>query len=369
MLTKHPLFWKEWKSAKWWCLLMMGIFLIMFLGLNNDLQQIQELSDKLVIDENMVYLQSISIFDRNFSNELFGAALTFVPIVIVMTTLLFQNDRKEGIGAFVSSLPFNKNEQFKIKWFVGAITITIPFAIASIMSLLIRAANWGWIEEIYAISHSGAQVMPHDTLAAIMLGLLQVYLLLIALYSFLMLIQTFIANNIAASVIGVITLAVPWFLIETSITTISRMLNKPMIKAYWHNNWYSYRDVLINARRGIMVDTVLGRSAVSVFSYEYYWIRIIVLFAIVGLSLYGGIQLYGRNENSRNGQLIMFDWAGKLLIIGVTTCVALLGNNGFRILFIENTKPIYEIITLTISAIIGFVLIRKIVSLSGRCKA
>ena len=348
---------------------MIGIFLIMFLAVNNSLQEIQRLIADLGNNHSDVYLQGISIFDRHYSNELFGASLAFVPIIIVITTLLFQSDRKESIGAFVSSLPFNKKEQYKVKWFVGAITITLPFVIASLLTLLIRAANWGWINGYYVVSSTGNQIMSHDTVGAVMLNLLQVYIMLMAFYSFLMLIQTLIPNNVAASVIGIITLAVPWFVVESGITTLARMLNKPMIKANWRNNWFSYRDIIFDTRKTMTVGTDMRFFGVSVFSYDYYWIKIMILLVLVGLSLYGGRQFYGHNENSRNGQLIMFDWTGKLLVIGVTVCTALLGNNGFRVLFIKNTNPIIEIITLTISALIGFGLIRKIVSLSGRCEA
>lgn len=372
MIRKHPLFWKEWKSAKWWSLLISAIFIIMFLSINNKLQRIKELIslyDINSINERGIYLESMSIFEENFSDGLAMAALAMVPIVIIISTLLFQSDRKEKIGAFVSSLPFTKKDQFKVKWYVGLKVITVPFAITSLLSVLMRLANWGWIQAQYAVSANGNTIMAHDTLAAVILSLLQIYLFFIAFYSFLMLVQTLVGNNIAASVIGVIVLAVPWFLIETVATTLSRMLNRPhLIRPYHHENWSLFYTLMFSARDYISVEAANESFGVGVFSYDYYWLKIGVLILIIGSSLYGGIGFYGRNENSRNGQLVMFDWAGKLLTVGVTICTALLGNTVLRLLFVSNTNFIYELITLVFSGFMGHMMIGKILSLTGGVK-
>lgn len=366
MLIKHPLFWKEWKNAKWWSALMIGIFVIMFLSINHELQYIQTLTSDLSTGDAL-YRKSINVFEGNFSNALFGVSLVFVPIIIVITTMLFQSDRKESIGAFISSLPFAKKEQFKVKWLVGVVTITIPFVISSILTLLIRAANWGWIKEFYAISATGNQFVLHDTLAALTLGLLQVYLFFIAFYSFLMLVQTLIGNNVAASVIGVIVLAAPWFIINTGKITISYILNMP-IRIYQSSfsDWSLFYKLMAVPRRYIEIRNKNEYPYhIGVFSYDYFWLKVAVLIIITGLSIYAGIQSYARNENSRNGQLTMFDWVGKLLVIGFTVCMALLGNTVLRGLFLQKTNPIYELATLIISGFAGFLIIKKIVSLSG----
>lgn len=366
MLTKHPLFWKEWKNAKWWSILMVGVFVIMFLSINHELQYIQMLENDLLTGE-VVYHKSINIFEENFSNALFGASLVFLPITVVITALLFQSDRKESIGAFISSLPFTKKEQFKVKWLVGVMTITIPFAITSILTLLIRAANWRWIKAFYGTSAIDKQFIQHDTLIAVMLGLLQVYLFFITFYSFLMLVQTLIGNNIAASMIGVIVLAVPWFVINTGRSTISYMLNMP-IRLYQSSlsEWSLFYKLMAVPRRYIEIRNKNQYPYhVGVFEYDYFWLKLAVLIIITGLSIYAGIQSYARNENSRNGQLTMFDWVEKLLLIGFTVCMALLGNTVLRSLLTKNTNAIYEITTLVISGFVGFLIIKKIISLSG----
>ena len=283
--------------------------------------------------------------------------------------MLFQSERRESVGAFVSSLPFTKREQFKVKWAVGMVTISIPFIITAILTLLMRRTNWGWIKGYYAMSDSGHKIIAHDTLWVVILTLLQLYLFFMAFYSFLMLMQTLIGKNIVASIMGVIVLAVPWFVIETGVTTLSRMLNKP-IRLYGHEDWSMFYTLMVPARDYIEIyPEKYGGLSIGVFSGQYFWIKIIVLLLIIGLSLYAGIEFYGRNDNSRNGQLVMFDWAGQILVIGFTVCAALLGNTEFRILLIKETNFIYEIITLTISALIGYMIIRKTLNLSRRCRA
>lgn len=365
-MIQHPLFWKEWKSAKWWCLLIMGVFLMMFLSLNNKLQFGQQVIGRASASGG--YYDYMVIFENQFSSHVSAVSVILIPIVIIMVTLLFQSDRKESVGAFVSGLPFTKKQQFKVKWFVGMLTITIPFAITTLLTVAIRAANWAWIQKYYAASDLGSKIIQHDTWLAVMLTLLQVYLFFMTFYSLLMLIQTLIANNIAASVIGVIALAAPWFVIETGTATLSRLFNTQIM--YRNNDWSLFYTLMNPVRKYIEIAPAEMKGFnLGVFSYDYYWLKIAILVIIAVLSLYLGIKAYAQNQNSRNGELIMFDWVGKVLLVGVTLCSALLGNNGLKALFIEQTNPVYEILTFTISGFIGFVIIQKISQTSRRCKA
>ncbi|NLI89759.1 MAG: hypothetical protein GX366_05055 [Epulopiscium sp.] len=364
MITKHPLFWKEWKNSKWWSVLITGIFLVMFLAINSKLENIQRLINDVDINSNRLYLESITFFEGSFSNALLVATLFIIPIVVIISTLLFRNDRKGNIGEFMGALPFTKGEQFKIKWLVGFLTLTIPFLITSILTVLIRTANWKWISDFYQES----RVVEHDSLLVIMLILFQAYLFIMAFFSFLLMIQSLYANNIGASIIGVISLFAPWFIVETGLVTLSRILNRD-IRILGHERFTLFYSLMAPARDSIVVNNGRGYDIhMSIFASQYYWLKIAVLFLIIILSLYLGSKSYSKNENSKNGQLIMFEWARILLVIGFVICASLLGNTGIRVLFIRETNGIFEIITLLISGIAGYKLINKILSIPGGVK-
>lgn len=368
MLFKHPLFWKEWKSAKWWSLLIIGIFLIMFLAISNSLQTAQELIIETGDNFDIAYYElRHPIFSRSFYNVFEEFTIAILPIVIIITIIQFNGDRKENIGMFISSLPFTKKEQFIVKWFTGMLVITIPFLVLSILTLLIRLANWHWIYDWYKRYPVGDRLLAYDTMASIMLGVLQGYLFFIAFYTILMLMQTLIANNIAASIIGTIVMLVPWFIFEAGSSTVYNILNKN-IRVYY-SGWMNLYELKNISREYIQITTIDKYREViisgNVVSYDNYPIKIIGLIVIILLALYAGIKFYGKNENSRNGYLTMFLWVEKILVFGVVLCSGLLGNNLLRKI-IRKSSTIYELITLAFSAFIGYVIIRKIINMSQR---
>lgn len=373
-----PLFWKEWKSAKWWSLLIMGIFLLMFLAINHSLQNIQEvIKDIPLMNKEIVahhryihYYLEEPIFMRSFYEKFSNVALALIPIVIVMSTLLFHSDRKESVGAFVGSLPFTKQEQFRMKWSVGALVISIPFAISFILTIIMRTVNWGWIQEFYHSNSFDIDMMPYDTQLAVVSTLFQTYLFFMAFYSFLMLMQTLIANNIAASIIGSIVLIVPWFLLEIGSTTLSHLLQRDL-RIYGRYSWFNGSDRWIFPYNLMLIRRVSyapNSMSGNIVNYHYYWPEIILLLLIATASICAGIWFYGKNDNARNGCLTMFSWVETILIVGVTLCSSILGNNLLRFV-VRQSNTIYEMCTLTISGAIGYLIIRKITSVLGRSKA
>ena len=115
MFFKHPLFWKEWKTAKWWSAVMASMFLVMFLSMSHSLSQYHEMlleRSKILTSDPYLLSQDGSILEpvflRIFSNGFSGLVFFLVPVIVIMSILLFQSDRKESVGMFISSLPFTK---------------------------------------------------------------------------------------------------------------------------------------------------------------------------------------------------------------------------------------------------------------------
>lgn len=370
MFFKHPLFWKEWKTAKWWSTLMVSMLLVMLLSVNNALSLIYErrLGVSRVLT-NIPYITSgnveAPIFLRQFYDSFTVLIILWLPVILLMSIILFQSERKENTGMFVSSLPFTKKEQFGIKWFVGVLAITIPFLLATLFTVLMYQANIDWITQWYTISGYDV-LLAYDSIWIVLGIVTKMYLFILAFFSAMMLMQSLIANNIAAGIIGSISLAAPWFIIEAGSASLARILNSDKVRIYgreW-SNFYLFALGSGSSRR--FVSSLPGDMYIDpIVSNEHDGLKIIILIAIIVLAIYGGLKSYEKNDNSRNGYLLMFPWVGKILVPGVTLCSGILGNNLMRDILRISSVP-FEILTLVISALIGYFIIVKVIERSEK---
>ena len=373
MFLKHPLFWKEWKIAKWWSGIMASMFLVMFLAISNSLSQRQEIAlgrDGVMMTYSYGAGQGgpviEPIFLRIFSRSFTTATMFLLPVLIIMSIIFFQSDRKENVGMFISSLPFTKREQFKVKWFTGVLAFTIPFLLATLLVVLMRQVNIGWITQWYSEVGYG-DMLAYDGVWMVLSILAQSYLFVVAFFSVLMLMQSLIAHNIAGSIIGSIIVAAPWFILEAGGATLSRIFNNCRLRLYgieW-GNLYFYAE----PSRNINIEVIkVGQDEFYInplISMDHYTIKIAILILIGVVASYIATKAYEKNDNSRNGYLLMFPWVGKILVPGVILCSGLLGNNVINTFFrIESV--FIEIITLVLGAFIGYLVITKMIGLTEK---
>ena len=373
MFFKHPLFWKEWKTAKWWSALMGSMFLVMFLSVSNSLSRTYaEYYGQGDVISTYVYRLNHDgrvfepIFLRIFYNSFSALSVFLLPVIIIMSMMLFQSDRKENIGMFMSSLPFTKKEQFSVKWVVGILAITIPFILALGAAMLIRQSNIDWITRWYGENEISG-ILAYETVSILLRMMAQTYLFMVAFFSVLMLMQSLIANNIAASIIGSITLAAPWFILEAGRGTISRIFDNYSLRLYNVNRINFYTLMFSSSHSNWEAVTFSEGVAYinPVISQEHYLLKIVIVVAITVIAIYGGLKFYEKNDNSRNGYLLMFPWVGKILVPGVTLCSGLLGNNLIN-QFIGNKSVSYEIVTLIVSGLIGYLMVTKMIGVSEK---
>lgn len=371
MIFKHPLFWKEWKTAKWWSGLISAMFLIAFLSIGQSLSRHQErilgpgsgLSGYIQEPgQGGVVLEPI--FLGYFNNAFEVIVLLLIPVIVIMSIMLFQSERKEGVGMFINSLPFTKRDQFKVKWGVGVLTFTIPFLLATLLTIIMRQVNISWIQQWYSsLGFDG--IFVYDSLGLAVRILAQSYLFIVAFFSMLMLMQSLIANNIAASIIGAIVVAVPWFILEVGLSTFSRIFNNTwrLYDINWANLYY-----FMTPNRDNFIMAEFGKKEIHInpiISKEYFISKIIILIIISLIATFAGFKFYEKNDTSRNGYLLMFPWTRRILIPGFALCSGLLGNNFIK-LFISIESAPAEIITLVISALIGWLIMTKIINLSEK---
>ena len=372
MIFKHPLFWKEWKIAKWWSSLMIALFMITFLSLSHSLTRYQERI--LGPDRNPdSYIRTAGqggpvldpVFLSHFNSGFRTLILMLIPIIIVMSMMLFQNDRREGVGMFISSLPFTKKEQFKVKWFVGVLAFTIPFLIGTALTISMHQVNIGWIQKWYS-SFGYEGLAAYDRVGLVIGILVQSYLFIVAFFSVLMLMQSLIGNTIAASIMGAIIVAVPWFILEAGGSTLSRILDT----SRWRitNNRAANLYYFITPPRDHFTMIEFGQSQLHinpVISTENYMMTLIVLIIMSLIASFAAIMFYEKNETSRNGYLLIFPWMRPILVLGVALCSGLLGNNLIR-QFIRINSASYELMTFAISALLAYVLMSKVITRSEK---
>ena len=223
-----------------------SMFLMMFLAVSNSLSRTYaEYFGQGDVVSTYVYRLNHDgrvfepIFLRIFDNSFSVLSVFLLPVIIIMSMMLFQSDRKENIGMFMSSLPFTKKEQFSVKWVVGILAITIPFILALGAAMLIRQSNIDWITRWYRENEMSG-ILAYETVSILFSIMAQTYLFIVAFFSVLMLMQSLIANNIAASIIGSITLAAPWFILDAGRGTISRIFDNYSLRMYHINGMNFY---------------------------------------------------------------------------------------------------------------------------------
>jgi len=381
MFLKHPLFWKEWKAAKWWSAIIGSMFLVMFLAISNSLSKFQE---RTLGEGGVLWSYSFRgdqggpvvepIFLRVFDNSFAVLALLLIPVIIIMSMMFFQSERKESVGMFISSLPFTRKEQFRVKWFTGVLAFTIPFLLASLLVVLMRQVNIGWMTQWYSeVGYSN--MIDYDSVWLVLSMLAQSYLFIVTFFSLLILMQSLIGQNIAASIIGSIVMAAPWFILEAGSASLSRIFNNDYLRLgniewaslYFFNQPNS--DISIHATKINQSQTSkLAYDIINIdpiISMDHYIIKIVILIAITVIAINAGLWAYEKNDNSRNGYLLMFPWVGKILVAGVSLCSGLLGNN-IMIAFFRIESLSFEILSLVISALIGYLLINKMIRLTEK---
>ena len=325
-MMHHPLVKKEWRSLKWVMLLYGFIFGLWALILSNNLAQ-----------EKTSHL--LRQYDRSiFTKKLYGISPLMMPLLLiammVVVGVLFSHDRNIQISKFIHSLPYTRKEQFRIKYLMGLMTFTIPMGVFIGLSYFIRGRHQNWIRQIYQYSPLGDLLEKQDRVGTLLLWFMFVWLVMVAAYSFLMMVQTLIGQNILASIIGGITLLVPVFLgyaIPVNLNLLRMgmenfayiekltrgaeifLLGRPNFKIMGNINMVNNHDLFGH------YTNLYGRY--NYRSFPLYMMVLILFIAIsVGLSDYFTAQ----NDVEKNGEIPLYPWVGKLLLMGITVCSLLL---------------------------------------------
>lgn len=359
-MIKHPLIKKEWKSVRWVMLLFVAVFAFYAVVLNNN-----------------IYYEKTSHLMRNYRNTVFmgivygmGAALLSMVLigVLILVILLFAHERNIYVGKFISSLPFTRKKQFTIKYSIGVIAYTLPFLLFGIVALSIRINNDSWISRVYKYLPYGDILARQDSIIAFLQWLGIVWLIITATYSFLMMIQTLMGQNIVAGIVGGIIVFVPWFLMfaipaNLELLKVYRMNHMSFIR--WSFEFFILAKPQWHQEQIEVTQGLNGTWWYSINSYHYLSLCIIVLMAVIILSTMLGYRFFQQNDVEKNGNIVMYPWVGKILVFGVTACSLLLLPI-IVVAFSQIESSALTAVTMAIGGVLGYIMSTKSIELTRR---
>ncbi len=364
-MISHPLIKKEWKLLKWIMLLFACIFGFFTMLLNNSMAQ------------NKIYHLMSQGREGIFISQLYRLNWGMVPMLLmalmVVVAVLFVHDRNIHIGRFISSLPYTRKEYFKIKYLMGVVTFTVPLVLYGLVLYAIRGRHLDWMSRIYQYAPQGELLKHQDSLGVLVLWSVFLWLVMLAVYSFLMLVQTLVGQNIVASIIGGIVILVPVFLGHAIPANLSLLLDyhldlpERLIK--WTQIFLLGNPETSLAQRTLALNThtFMGTytTEYTIYNYRMFPVYMLILAAIIVGSVLLSNRSITKYDVEKNGEIAIYPWVAKLLVIGVTVCSLLL----FPILIVIFTgieSPILTIVVMIIGGALGYLISRKSIELTTR---
>lgn len=294
----RALFYRDWKGAKWvFILMLVSIFYAIPFRLLNRLT-----------DYGRGYYETRRLVSSYywgwFESLVFGSnvilTITLVVLVALLSVVLMRMERENSYYTLTASMPFTRYQVIFSKWITGVISITTAFAINYILIAIIFVANrsiieGGVVEHIHLFQWLWINTLGY-----------------VAIFSFMLFVQTVMGNSTAAGIIGIILLFVP-----------------PGFFAMLQNFTAHYGFDSIG---GMSFSEIGYRMVIFIYSvatprppfYHDIPLRFFILSSILVVFLTLALYVYRKNDFEKNGLLIMFKPLEGFFKVGVSVCLGLL---------------------------------------------
>ncbi len=365
-LVKH-----ETRNMKW----MLLYFLIVAVGgiitFNASLNsEYMEMIRRGITPDKSIILSSVT--------SALQAIAAFAPIGIIMLVYLqFKDSKSVEVGNFLKALPISNKEYFITKLLGGLISLTLPTIVLIAGILAVRSNNMIWISDIHSISIFPETVAKADSIINIASVLVMSYLVAIATYAFLFMIQYVVMNISAGIFIG----ALVWFSPTFIVMSVYMLYEQFFIKG---------SEAIIKLERvignyiepwsfpidmdhffffdGAKYNPIFDEVNINIMYYDGLLIKIIISLIVAVASITGGYVLSKKSKVEDSDTLISFKWARRAFIAGVTVCSALLlGMILMTVTGRYNTTGFLTLhITLLIGAVIGLLVSKQITAVKSK---
>ncbi|KEI96087.1 ABC transporter permease subunit [Clostridium botulinum] len=355
-LFKDPLFYKEWKSSKWICLLMT---LILFW--DKPKMAFEELSFakyQMLTDKSFV-------LDRMWFNQLLlgwsNVKTTLVlGVIVLLCILLFKGEKQDSTCDLLHSMPFTRKDIMVSKIKVGILTIVIPFLINFIILTFFYLNNKSYIASFYLD-------IPKFYSINLLFSLF--------FFMFLVFMQSIVGQYFAAAVIAPITLFVP-SMFAAYIVDLLR-LSKGL--GYDSPRLMALNQLVRNSNIYDIVNTyAIDRmekgpdgeqvSNIDRFIYENFDIKIMILIILIVVFAILAVIIYNRIKLERINKLIIFKPVETVFKLGVGICVGMIFSQIFG--YPKGPEPVTNMpliyITLLIGTVIGYFIAKLVVKFCSR---
>lgn len=361
----HPLVGKEWKLLKWMMLLFGCIFAF----------------SAILLNQEMVRMKTYHLIRQYqegvFMDQLYQISFGMVPILliglVITVGVMFIYDRNNQISKFIGSLPYTRKQYFRIKYLMGMVTFTVPLMVFGVVLYMIRRSHLGWMNWVYQYSPYGNILKAQDGARVLLLWLGLLWLAMLITYSFLMMVQTLMGQSIVASIVGGIVLLVPLFLSYAIPTNLNLLFGRD---ARYPENIGKWIQLFLFGRpeyKWIGQIYVLDQYDFMAYhtrglnGYSYQWIPLYMAILVVGIiiTVLLGSYFIQHNDVEKNGEIVLYPWVGKILVIGVTIYAFLLLPIVI-VIFTGIENWILTLVTMVIGGIMGYFISKKTIEMNRR---
>lgn len=341
-LYNKTLFKKEFKISKWMMILMtLNLLIFKILKIDNSLKGHKSLLTNRSLSYEDAKISMLHWFNHELIGELFFSVI-MIFLIIMLVTLMFQNERSNSTFGFLASIPYKREEVIKTKWIVGVITIIIPMVISLICISIFYKYNKSFIDDNYFI---------------ILRWFFITTLQYICIYSGLFLCQTLMGQNIISSIVGAIIIYVPYGTIAIIAKLVYSNFNLKHKLLAKISDIMSYSN-LYNFGLGDYVDLSDGRHLIYYLIYKEYNIKIIIMIILTVTFYILAKYYYKVNSLENTGKIFIFPSLKPVLIWGFAICFGLLS---CEFIGLSNNNKILADICVIVGIPLGYFTGKKVV--------
>ncbi len=163
----------------------------------------------------------------SFAYSVSGVMSVGGPVFIICSAVLAacQNHSRDGgrINEFIETLPYTRRQRFFVKYFYGVGSLTLLLGIGIAGTLLLMLLSRSGFDSVYKLSPFYSVLKANDNIPIILLMFFAVWISAAAVYTLCMLMNSFINNNVAASITGTLILMLPQFVAERIDAVMANM--------------------------------------------------------------------------------------------------------------------------------------------------
>lgn len=292
---------REWRTAKWFLLVLGLQYLSMVLSFNNKIEDLRE-----SVRAGGFVSANAGAFDRFFTTTQVLNIGTILFIAIYAAVIVgsdYSGRKYETLG----TMPFKREEIIVSKWIMGALVIIIPIIAASVLMLISYFTN-------------SSLLMNYLTVDAIEIWALLNALVSLFAYSFTVLIELLTGKNILGAILSVIFM----FVIPGVISLIYVVATTLKVDHATGTAIADFFKNLVEASvKGTLVLYNFNTSQVPIVPSIP--VRIIVLTAAIIVCLLLSIYAFKKYDLEKIGYVVAFRLLEPVFKIGVSVCFGLLG--------------------------------------------